>query len=121
VNTLAATTFASSAPVRARTLARFTARTVANTAAGSANPPRNGAKTKPVLYLENEKPMVLNASNLEALSDAFGDDTDEWPGHKIKVRCVKTQFQGKTVDGLRVEPIVPKPALKDDLNDQINF
>jgi hypothetical protein len=79
------------------------------------------AKTKPVLYLENEKPMVLNASNLETLSDAFGDDTDAWPGHKIKVRCVKTQFQGKTVDGLRVEPIVPKPALKDDLNDKIAF
>jgi hypothetical protein len=79
------------------------------------------AKTKPVLYLENEKPMVLNASNLEALSEAFGDDTDIWPGHKIKVRCVKTQFQGKTVDGLRVEPIVPKPALKDELNDEITI
>jgi hypothetical protein len=79
------------------------------------------AKTKPVLYLENEKPMVLNASNLEALSEAFGDDTDNWSAHKIKIRCVKTQFQGKTVDGLRVEPIVPKPALKDDLNDKIAF
>jgi hypothetical protein len=76
------------------------------------------AKTKPVLYLENEKPIVLNASNLETLSDAFGDDTDAWPGHKIKVRCVKTQFQGKTVDGLRVEPIVPKPALKE-MGDEI--
>jgi hypothetical protein len=32
-----------------------------------------------------------------------------------------TSFQGKSVDGLRVEPIVPKPALKDGLNDQINF
>jgi hypothetical protein len=77
------------------------------------------AKTKPVLYLENEKPMVLNASNLEALSEAFGDDTDNWSGHKIKICCVKTQFQGKTVDGLRVEPIVLRPALKDDLNDEI--
>jgi hypothetical protein len=79
------------------------------------------AKTKPVLYLENEKPMVLNASNLETLSDAFGDHTDAWPGHKIKIRCVKTQFQGKTVDGLRIEPIVPKPAAAGDLNDAINF
>jgi hypothetical protein len=81
------------------------------------------AKTKPVLYLEGEKPMVLNASNLETLSDAFGDDTDNWPGHKIRVRCVKTQYQGKAVDGLRVEPIVPKPAAKaatkDEMNDEI--
>src|SRR5262249_40019095 len=77
------------------------------------------AKTKPVLYLEDEKPMVLNASNLEALSDAFGDDTDTWPGHKVKIRGVKTQYQGKAVDGLRVQPVVPRPALKDDLNDEI--
>jgi hypothetical protein len=79
------------------------------------------AKTKPVLYLENEKPMVLNASNLETLGEAFGDDSDDWPGHKIKIRCVKTQFQGKAVDGLRVDPIVPKPASKDDLNDEIKL
>jgi hypothetical protein len=79
------------------------------------------AKTKPVLYLENEKPLVLNASNLETLSDAFGDDTDAWPGHRIKIRCVKTQFQGKTVDGLRVEPIVPKPALKEEMGDEISL
>jgi hypothetical protein len=77
------------------------------------------AKTKPVLYLEDEKPMVLNASNLETLSDAFGDDTDAWPGHRIKVRCVRTQFQGNAVDGLRVEPIVPKPAAKNDPSDEV--
>ena len=77
-------------------------------------------KKKPVLYLENQKPMVLNRTNTEALEDAFGD-SDDWPGHKIKIYCVKTQYAGKTVDGLRVEPIVAKPALKDDLNDEINI
>ena len=30
-------------------------------------------------------------------------------------------FQGKATDGIRLEAIVPKPALKDDLNDKINF
>jgi hypothetical protein len=77
-------------------------------------------KKKPVLYLENQKPMVLNRTNTEALEDAFGD-SDDWPGHKIKIYCVKTQYAGKTVDGLRIEPIVAKPALKDDLNDEINI
>src|SRR5215469_3987160 len=77
-------------------------------------------KQKPVLYLEGEKPMVLNRTNFEALEDAFGD-SDDWPGHKIKIKCVRTQFQGKSVDGLRVEAIVPKPALKDDLGDEITM
>ena len=75
-------------------------------------------KLKPVLYLEDQKPMVLNRTNTEMLEEAFGD-SDEWPGHKIKIYCVKTQYAGKSVDGLRIEPIFPKPALKDDLNDEI--
>jgi hypothetical protein len=75
-------------------------------------------KKKPVLYLEDQKPIVLNRTNTEALEDAFGD-SDDWPGNKIKIRCVKTNYAGKTVDGLRVEPIVPKPALKDELNDEV--
>jgi len=75
-------------------------------------------KKKPVLYLENQTPLVLNRTNTETLEEAFGD-SDDWPGHKIKIYCVKTQYAGKTVDGLRIEPIVAKPALKDDLNDEV--
>jgi hypothetical protein len=68
-------------------------------------------KKKPVLYLEERKPMVLNATNWESLEEAFGD-SDDWPGHKIKIKCERTQFQGKTTDGLRIEPIIPTPAPK---------
>jgi hypothetical protein len=75
-------------------------------------------KEKPVLYFEDQKPMVLNRTNFEAIEEAFGD-SDEWSGHKIKIYCAKTQYQGKSVDGLRVQPIVPKPALKDDINDEL--
>jgi autonomous glycyl radical cofactor GrcA len=75
-------------------------------------------KRKPVLHLEGEKPMVLNRTNFETLADAFGD-SDEWPGHKIKVYAIRTQYAGKSIDGLRVEPIVPKPALKGALNDEV--
>jgi hypothetical protein len=75
-------------------------------------------KKKPVLYLEDQKPIVLNRTNTEALEYAFGDSAD-WPGNKIKIRCVKTNYAGKSVDGLRLEPIVPKPALKEDLNDEV--
>jgi hypothetical protein len=78
-------------------------------------------KRKPVLHLEDEKPVVLNRTNFEALAGAFGDDSGEWPGHKIKVYAARTQFGGKSMDGLRVDPIVPKPASKDDLNNEIKL
>jgi hypothetical protein len=70
-------------------------------------------KQKPVLYLEDAKPMVLNRTNFEALEDAFGD-SDDWTGHKIKIKCVRTKFQGKAVDGLRIDPIIAKPAPADE-------
>jgi hypothetical protein len=75
-------------------------------------------KRKPILYLEGQKPLVLNRTNFEALAAAFGD-SDEWAGNKVKVFTARTQYQGKSIDGLRVEPIVPRPALKDALNDEI--
>jgi hypothetical protein len=73
-------------------------------------------KEKPVLYLEDEKPMVLNATNWEVLEDAFGD-SDSWSGHKIRIKCARVNFGGKMVDGLRVDPITPTPAPRDDLDD----
>jgi hypothetical protein len=77
-------------------------------------------KEKPVIYLEAGKPIVCNRTNFEAIEEAFGD-SDNWPGKKIKVFSAPTTFQGKRVDGIRIEPIVPKPAPKDDLNDAIDF
>jgi hypothetical protein len=78
-------------------------------------------KEKPVLYLKDgQKPIVLNRTNFEAIEAAFGD-TDEWPDRKIRVYCAPTRFQGKATDGIRIDPIVPKPAPKDDFNDEIKF
>jgi hypothetical protein len=74
-------------------------------------------KKKPVLYLKEHKPMVLNATNWEVLEGAFGD-SDNWPDHRIKIKCERTQYQGKPAEGLRIEPIVPKPAPKDEFDDQ---
>ena len=80
-------------------------------------------KNKPILYLEGHKPIVLNRTNFETLEEAFGD-SDNWPNHKVKIHSALTRFQGKAVDGIRVSPIVPKPAPKGDpaeLNDEVAF
>jgi hypothetical protein len=80
-------------------------------------------KKKPVLYLETGLPIVLNRTNFEALEDVFGD-SDEWPGHKVKIFCAPTSYQNKRVDGIRVTPIAPKPApnnnVSDDFGDEIS-
>src|SRR5215468_4044591 len=78
------------------------------------------AEEKWVLYFEDCKPLVLNRTNWDALEEAFGD-SDDWPGHKTKIKCARTKYKGEPVDGIRLDPIVPKPAPKDDLNDKINF
>jgi hypothetical protein len=78
------------------------------------------AKLKPVLHFEGQtKPLVLNKTNAVKLEQAYGDG-DNWPGQKIKIRCVETSFGGKPVDGLRTEPLALKPAAKAELNDEID-
>ena len=67
---------------------------------------------------ENGKPMVLNRTNWDTLEEAFGD-SDDWAGHKVRIKTARTKFQGKPVDGIRLDAIKPKPALKDDLDDEI--
>ena len=60
-----------------------------------------------------------------ACADAFGDDSDDWPGGKVKIHVVKTSYAGKSVDGLRLEPIIVKPEnkkpLDEDLDDAVPF
>jgi len=82
-------------------------------------------KEKHVLYFENGKPLVLNRVNWDMLEEAFGD-SDDWPGHKVKLYSARTMFQGKFVDAVRVQAIAPKPAPKpvqsvpeDELNDEV--
>jgi hypothetical protein len=74
-----------------------------------------------VIHFEDDaKPMVCNKTNFETIEADFGD-SDGWPGHKIKIYCAPTSFQGKRTEGIRVQTIVPKPALKDDLDDEITI
>jgi hypothetical protein len=71
---------------------------------------------KHVLHFEDGvKPIILNRTNWEVIEDAFGD-SDDWPGHKVKIKCGRTLFQGKMTDCLRLEAIAPKPAPKPEVD-----
>ena len=61
------------------------------------------AKEKTVLYFQGkEKGMVINRVNEDRLVDMFGDEMDDWVGREIVLGVERTQFQGKTVNGLRI-------------------
>jgi hypothetical protein len=78
------------------------------------------ATEKWALFFEDGvKPIILNRTNWEILEDAFGD-SDDWPGHKVKIKCARTLFQGKMTDCIRLEAIAPKPAPKQEVDPELD-
>ena len=64
---------------------------------------------KPVLYFANkDRGIVLNRTNADTVSAAYGEETDEWIGQTIELYPDKTRFAGKMVDCIRVR--VPRVA-----------
>lgn len=99
-----------------------------------------GDDNKLVVYFKGkDRGLVLNKTNAGTISDAFGDDTDDWFGNDIILFSVRTDFQGKVVDAIRCrapsardnkpakDPISSGPAKaapgksNEDLDDSIPF
>lgn len=76
---------------------------------------------KPVMYFRGkDKGMVMNQTNAGRLTVGFGtDDTEEWSGKEIILQSEPVQFQGRTVQGLRVQ--VPQPEPSDSSEEEIPF
>jgi hypothetical protein len=64
---------------------------------------------KPVMtFDEIDKELVLNITNWNSIAELTGeDDSDAWPGFKIKLVRTKVQYGAKTVDAIRVESADP--------------
>jgi len=68
-----------------------------------------GTDKKLVLYFKGkEKGVVLNKTNANTIGDAYGDDTDDWYDQPLILFSIRTEFQGKPVDGLRCRVPTPK-------------
>ena len=62
---------------------------------------------KPVLFFEGEeRGLVLNKTNSRAISAAYGYETDTWAGKRVILFSTTVDFQGSTVDAIRVK--IPK-------------
>lgn len=89
-----------------------------------------GSDTKWVLYFnEHAKGMVLNVTTIRVLEAAFGDDSDNWIGKRVKVYVdPNVSFQGRVVGGLRLmppkkaaAPKAPPPKTEEEFNDEVPF
>jgi hypothetical protein len=68
-----------------------------------------GDDTKPVLYFRGQtKGLALNKTNSKTIADAYGDEMDDWTGNEIILFPVMTDYQGKSVEAIRVRAPQPK-------------
>jgi hypothetical protein len=62
-----------------------------------------GEDMKPVLYFKGkDKGVVLNKTNAGTISDAYGDDTEDWFDQPLILFSVMVDFQGKVAPAIRV-------------------
>lgn len=69
-----------------------------------------GAKEdKPVLYFNNvPKGMVLNKTNADRISAAYGDESDSWRGKPVVLYTEEVKAFGKTTNAIRLRVAKPK-------------
>lgn len=69
-----------------------------------------GDDHKPILFFAGkEKGLVLNKTNANNIALAYGDDTDDWQGKEVILYEAMVDFQGRSVQAIRVRA----PSLKD--------
>ena len=80
------------------------------------------AEYKYVLYFaEQEKGMVLNATNIKRLGKVCGDDTDDWIGQIVVLYVDENvEYGGNIVGGLRIRGSTRKAMASKPTDDDIN-
>jgi hypothetical protein len=70
-----------------------------------------GDDTKPVLYFAGkEKGVALNKTNATNISAAYGPETDHWIGKRVILFSAWVDFQGKSVEAIRIRPAPAQQA-----------
>jgi hypothetical protein len=67
---------------------------------------------KPVIYfVGKEKGVVLNKTNARKITEIAGSAlTEEWSGVAVTLYPTETEFQGETVECLRIKAVAKQPA-----------
>lgn len=74
----------------------------------------NGGKKEEctVATLENQKPMILNATNSKTIAKLYGSYIEDWAGKYIQLYASKTMLAGENVECLRIRPLAPNLEVK---------
>lgn len=63
---------------------------------------------KPVLFFQGKaKGLVLNKTNANNIALIYGDETSDWFGHELLLYPTMVDYQGRSVDAIRVR--APRP------------
>ena len=74
------------------------------------------AENKPIVYFtEQEKGLVLNKTNANAIAGMYGPETDGWAGKRIALFATEVDFAGKQTLALRVRLKAPRAPQAGDL------
>jgi hypothetical protein len=72
---------------------------------------RDGQR-KPVLYLNDERALPLNATNARAIAAKLGDEADVWRGHTIIIFKSTTEYPHPDTPCLRVRVPLNRPKVE---------
>lgn len=74
-----------------------------------------GDDTKLVLYFKGkDRGVVLNKTNAFTISEAYGDDTEDWYDQEIILLSVMVDFQGKVGPAIRMRAPTARDRKKAD-------
>jgi len=76
-------------------------------------------KTKLVVWFKGqEKGLILNKTNGSILAEIYGDETDDWKNKRVVLMTQKVEYQGKRVDGIRINEEATRSAVQGLLGEQ---
>lgn len=84
--------------------------TIGNVAVETVVGPNGKKEDCPVCrFREQEKPMVLNRTNMKMIEKIYKTPIiEEWAGKRIQIYPTTTKFGGDVVECLRIRPFIPK-------------
>lgn len=77
-------------------------------AAGELTGQKGRKAKKPIVKFKGkEKKFALNKTNGKAIARMYGKETDAWIGKWITLYTTTTEYDGDTIECIRVRPVAP--------------
>lgn len=93
---------------------------ITEVASESVQSPSGSIEKKRLIYLDGHQPLILNATNWDAIAELYGPDDKGWVGHRITLyNDQSVVYAGKKAGGIRVRPKKPAAKLADDVPSEI--